>query len=284
MRLDQFVIIQPLLKKLYQIENHTYYSILPSATNFSRNALLSGLYPNAFAERYPEQWGMLKQNLNITEMPLLRDKLAQSGCVGDRDLEFIKLADEAGAQKVIDTMGRCFKKQIVTLIVDFVDNFIHEQTSSGTLKDIASDDIAFRKVTLAWFERSNIYQILRNLAQMDYTVIFTTSNGNVLCTRGTELYGDTSSMLGLRYQSGRNITCDERYAFFMHEPARFNLPVDTPETSYIVLKENYYFIKHDVYQNYAKQYTNTFQHGGVSMEEMILPLAIMKPRGMLVNL
>lgn len=283
MRLDQYMILQPLLKKYFYIDNYIYYSILPTAEDFARIALLAGMYPKEIAERYPKIWSETMKNIsdeNRNEGILIKKKLSACGLKLGNAMEYVKLTDESNVHGVVDNIDKYSNKRLVTFVVDFVRKFIHGQTTSKVLQDIAPDEIAFRKLTGSWFERSKIFQILKKLACKDCTVIFTTSNGSNLCTRGTELYGDSdlSSIEKLRYRYGEKITCDERYAFFMHEPARFNLPQNTSDTSYIILKENYYFINHDVYKHYNKQYRNTFQRGGISMEEMILPLAVMEPK------
>jgi len=281
MRMDQFLMLQPLLKKHFFIENHTYFSILPSTAEFARNSLLSGLYPNEIRKKYPKIWSDVVSNAvdrNRKEGVLLQKKLKRSGFDFGKELEYHRLVDEHDAQEIIDNFSSCKHKKMVTLVVDFVEEFIRNQTTSKVLQDIASDDNSFRKLTYSWFERSKLFKILRMMAERDCTVLFTTSSGSILCTRGTEYYGSDCIMESLRYRCGEKITCDERYAFYMHEPVRFNLPQETPDTSYTILKENYYFIGHDTYRNYNEQYQNTFQRGGISMEEIIVPLAVLKPK------
>lgn len=281
MRLDQFLILHPLLKKYFHIKTHHFFSILPSTPEFSRTSLLSGLYPTEIANQYPEVWQEILRSYfggNIDERFLLHEKLKSKGYDPDKMLNFIKLTDENSTDNYIDSITKNDDKQMVAMVIDFFDMFIRGHATSKVLQDIAPDEIAFRKLTISWFERSRVFQILKQLANQNCTVIFTTSNGTCLCTRGTEFYGKANSLQNLRYRFGEKLTCDERYAFFMHEPNRFKLPAGTPQTCYITLKENYYFINHDVYKNYNKQYLNTFQHGGISLEEIIIPLAIMTPK------
>ncbi|MGD9200311.1 MAG: bifunctional response regulator/alkaline phosphatase family protein [Chitinispirillia bacterium] len=285
MRYDQYVVISSLLKKFFHLDNYTYYTILPSSTEFTRSSILSGLFPNEIAERFPELWEKtLKTAANnnnteaVNDSALLESKLSATGFKPEETMHYIKLTDESNETEVWDIIKQHNDKNLIAIDVDFFDMFIRGHATSKVLQDIAPDEIAFRKLTVSLFERSRIYKILKKLASQDCTVIFTTCNGACLCTRGTEFYGDAVSNDNLRYRFGNKITCDERYAYFLHEPHRFNLPQDSPETSYVVLKENFHFISHDVYKNYNEQYINTFHHGGISMEEIIVPLAVMTPK------
>lgn len=281
MRLDQYMMIQPLLKKLFRIENHTYYSILPSTAEFARISLMAGMYPNEAKKKNPKLWSEVHKNIfgrSSKEGGFLRTKLADCGFRLGNAFEYVKLTNENEAQEVIDTIDKYKKKKMVAFVAEFVDKIIREQMTTDVLQDIVPDENAFRRLTYSWFERSNLYEILKKLAHQDCKVIFTTSNGSNLCTRGTELYGGPSTLVNLRYQSGKNITCDERYAMYMHEPARFKLPQKSKDSNYVILKENYYFISHGTYKDYNEQYQNTFQRGGISMEEMIVPLAVMEPK------
>lgn len=281
MRLDQYMMIQPLLKKIFHIDNYTYYSILPSSAEYARVSLMAGMYPKEISKRFPKLWSGIQQNIFTRagkEGDLLKKKLAACGFKLGNAIEYVKLTNEGEAREVIDNIDKYKKKKVVTFVAELVDKLIREQMTTEVLHDIVPDENAFRKLTYSWFERSNLYKILKKLSHQDCKVIFTTSNGSNLCTRGTELYGGPSTIANLRYQSGKNITCDERYALYMHEPARFKLPQKTKDTNYVILKENYYFISHSIYRNYNEQYQNTFQRGGISMEEMIVPLAVMEPK------
>lgn len=284
LRLDHFAVIQSFLKNYFSIENHVFFSILPSSPEFSRSSLLSGLYPLDIARLFPQQWQEILKDTpdrNAAECSLLRQNLERNG-VSDLMAECIKIVDDKDSDVILEKIDQFYESmRLTTIIVDFINMFINGQVSSTVLHNMASDENSFRKVITSWFEHSKLFQILRALSQKDCTIIFTSSNGNVLCTRGTESYGSTSTRKNLRYQFGDNVTCDERFAFYLHEPLRFNLPMETANTNYIILKENYYFIDHDVYQNYNQQYQNTFHFGGISMEEMIVPLAIMRPKGIL---
>lgn len=281
LRVDHYILIQKLLLKYFHVKTHYYYSIIPSSTEITRTSLLSGLYPIELAEQYPEIWsGIMEHGTNIVkkEGKLLAKKLVSCGLEKNSHSEYVKLSDESNTQKIVASLDKFKDKQVVTFVVDFIDMFIRGSTTSRVLQDIAPDEAVFRKFVYSWFESSNLFEILKELSNQDSTVILTTSNGSNLCTRGTEVYGGGSSIESLRYRCGKKLTCDERFAYYIHEPKRFNLPQPEELHNYIVLKENYYFIDHDTYNNYNDQYHNTFQSGGISLDEMIVPLAVMKPR------
>ncbi len=280
MRLDQYYMIQPKLREYYTIEDHFFFSILPSSAEFSRPALLSGLYPKEIAQEYPKIWAEFDKEFALgdkQEASLHKKKLAKSDIKSDM-VEYLRFADEKNAQTFLKNKEKYSDKKLVTIVVDFFDLFIREQMTTKILRDIAPDEVGFRDLTEQWFDNSRVSQIFSELASQDVTVVFTSSNGSNLCTRGAEYYGDQESMKTLRYSYGEKITCDERYAFYMHEPELFNLPKGTEETSCIALRENYYFVNRDTYADYTDQYQNSFQQGGVSMYEMIVPLAIMRPK------
>lgn len=281
MRLDHFILVSRILRRYFTINTDFYFSILPSIAEYTRNSLLSGMFPLHIAAGDMSLWKSAKETLwdnEIFAKKLLESKLKQSGISQKNAVQFHFVSDHSPAQGVIDSLESYKNCKLITLAVDFLDKFIRGQSSSKVLQDIAPDEITFRKLFYSWFERSNIFQLLKHLSRQPCTVILTSSNGCTLCTRGTEYYGGECEMQSLRYRCGTKITCDERYAFFMHDPQRFNLPKIDDETSYIILKENYYFINHDTYQNYNEQYRNIFQHGGISLDEVIVPVAIMEPK------
>ncbi len=281
MRLDQYMAIEPHLKKYFSVERHLYCSTIPSSSAFTRHSLLGGCYPAEAAERHPDLWAARDdtgESGNKLDQALLREKLSSCGLELGDELAHVGIGDMSDSQDFLAQLGSYHGKKLVSMNVNFVDMLIQSRATSAVMKEMAPDENAFRRLTYSWFQYSNVYQILKELSRQQCTVILTTSNGSVLCTRGTEIYGDTATGKNLRFRFGETITCDERHALFISEPQRFKLPAPTANTVAIVLKESYYFILHDKFENYQKQYMNTFQHGGISMEECIVPLAVMTPR------
>lgn len=280
MRLDQYLLMEPLLRESFDISRHTHYAILPSTTRYTRNSLLSGLFPGEIAERFPDIWRCVENESQECEpgKELLRAKLADADTdMADR-FTYIRLTGVSDGREFLANLSECRDTQFVVVVADFVDMLIRSRTTSEILQEIASDEAAFRRLTHSWFERSNIYRILVGFAGQDCTVVLTTSNGSNLCTRGTELYGDNIGNDSLRYRFGDTVSSDERYAWSISDTECFGLPRATPGTKCLILKENYYFVGPDSFQNYNERYRNTFQHGGISMEELIAPIAVMTRR------
>ena len=281
MRLDQYLAIENLLKKYYEIERHYFFSILPTSTPYARNSLFAGKYPLEIALEYPDLWKTPsddESSLNRFERQLLARKLKSCGLDFSDDPKYVKILEASDSKEFLKKISAYAKEQLVSIVVNFMDMLTHNRSSSAILQEIAPDETAFRNLTYSWFQFSNIFAILKEFALQDCTVILTTDHGSTLCTRPTEVYGSRDISKNLRYKFGENITCDERHAFFISNPIIYNLPSFSLNTCCILARENYFFIFPEKTDNYQKQFQNTFQHGGISMEEMIVPLAIMKPR------
>jgi hypothetical protein len=281
MRLDQYMAIETLLRRFFDIERHYFFSILPTATPFARNALFAGKYPLDIAADYPALWKTDaddESSLNRYERQLLARKLKDCGLEFADDPKYVKILEAADSKEFLKKAGVYEKERLVSIVVNFVDMLTHSRSTSSILQEIAPDETAFRALTQSWFQFSTLFSVLKEFAKQDCTVILTTDHGSTLCTRGTEVYGSRDLTKNLRYKFGENITCDERHALFISDPGVFRLPANSANTNCIIAKENYYFAYPDKFENFQKQYQNSFQHGGISMEEIILPLAVMKPK------
>ncbi|MBD3321829.1 MAG: PglZ domain-containing protein [Chitinivibrionales bacterium] len=282
MRFDQYCAIEPLLRTYYSIERGCYFSLLPTSTPFARNALFSGMYPAEIAQQQPRIYKDLNEESdaqNKYEKKMLAEKLKSLGMSIKRDYPFEIIKNTEDSQKVLKNIPSYNKQPLVAIVADFVDLLTHSRSTSSILKEIAPDETAFRSLTNSWFQHSIIFQILKELSKKDCTVILTTDHGSTFCTRGTEVYGIQGLARNLRYKFGATVTSDERHSIFLSDPGVYKLPSVSEENCCIIAKENYYFIHPDKFENFQKQYQNSFQHGGVSMEEMIIPLAIMTPKG-----
>ena len=167
---------------------------------------------------------------------------------------------------------------LVSLVFNFLDLLTHGRSESELLKELASDESAFRSVMRSWFEHSSLFEILRFISRRDSVVVLTTDHGSILGNRGTKAYGKKDTSTNLRYKYGDNLNCDRREAILIRDPADYKLPKLNISTNYIVAKEDYYFVYPTRYHEYLNRYRNSFQHGGVSLEEMILPVVTLNPR------
>jgi CheY-like chemotaxis protein len=281
MRLDQFLAVESMLKKYFEIERNYYYSILPTSTTFAANALFSGLYPSQIAGQYP---GVLHINeeqgdIDDTEIAtMIDDNLKRCSVSLKEKPPVYSMSDKDSVKEVLANFDSLRSKQFVSLLVNFISLLTQGRSFSSVLHEIAPDEGAFRALTLSWFQHSPIFQLLKEFSRQDCVVILATDHGSVLCTRGTELYGSGDSMTTLRYRCGENISCDERHALFLADPTRCMIPAETKDTCCIIARENYYFVQPDKFENYQHQYKNSFLYGGISMDEVIVPVAIMRPK------
>jgi CheY-like chemotaxis protein len=279
MRYDQWLMFEPLLRPLFDVEVAFHYGILPTATPYARNAIFSGLMPDALAERFPHMWEVAEENehsRNQYEEALLHDLLERKHL--DVRMRYDKLiATEDGrafAQKAHDLV----QHDLSAVVVNFVDILAHSRSDSDVLKELAPDEQAYRALTRTWFEHSWLYDALRDLAETDATVVITTDHGAIRALRSTKVIGDRETSTALRYKYGRNIKCDDDDAIFVKDPATYGLPPHRMSTNYILAKEDFYFVYPTNFHYYENLYRDTMQHGGASMEEMILPVATLRPK------
>ena len=284
MRLDHYLAIQPLLKQFFAMDNALYWSVLPTSPEYARTALVTGMNLSDVAASFPEEFNNILdagtvQTSHEGKMFKKRMCLPDIGLT-ESEVSFINIPDENAAQILEDGLEALSDKRAIVLNINFINSLMFESGDSPVVGNIASDETALRTLVANWFERSSLLRTMEKIADDGFTVVFTTSGGSVLSTRGTEYYGTDRPRTNIRFRRGEGITCDERFAMFVYEPAKYRLPAVSEETRYIILKENYYFVEHDVYQNYNAQYRPAFQRGGISMEEMIVPIAVLTSKVM----
>lgn len=276
LRLDQWLIMEKYLSEIFNINKEYYYSILPTATPYARNSLFAGLYPLEIERYYPNLWlgkNDDEHSQNKNEKELLQLLL---------DRKRIKLKNELKYMKIIDPdVGRNFEQNILShhkthlmaVVVNFLDMIAHGRSDSELLKEIAPDEPAYRSLTESWFKHSSLFGTFQNIAKMDNpTVIVTTDHGSIRTMRGAKVLGDKEASPNLRFKFGRNLKVDEKHAIYIKNPETYKLPMRGITISYIISKEDYYFVYPTDYHKYLSYYKDTFQHGGISMEEMILPI------------
>ena len=278
MRLDQYTGIEQILRSHYTIKRQHFFSILPSSSSFSRNALFSGMIPLEIAERYPEIWTTGEEGeekANRFERELLGAKMHAAGYgAAEGEPYYTKLHDFTDAGELLSIFESCKASRLITFVVNFFDLLLQNSSSLGMLQEITNDESGLRHLTTSWFQRSALLQVLRELASRDVAVVITSDHGNIHCSRGTELYGVQEWGPNLRFKFGTDISSDERRVVYLADPSHFGLPSFKERTNCIIAKENYYFIHSEKFEHYQKQYRNSFQQGGISMEEVIMPLGV----------
>ena len=282
LRLDQWLTIEPLLYEFFDIEKEYYYSILPTATPYSRNAIFAGLFPAEIEKQHPELWQSGDDNetsLNRYERQLLDLQLLREKIVLKPDLKYVKILDANEAHNTERQISSLADLPLMALVVNFVDILAHSRSDSQVLREIIPDEAAYRSLTRSWFVHSYLFRILKELAARGNTVVLTSDHGSLRGLRGAKVIGDRETSTNLRYKYGRNLKCDHKYAIYVKDPATYRLPQRSLNTNYIIAKEDYYFVYPTNYHHYLNYYRDSLQHGGVSLEEMILAVATLKPKG-----
>jgi len=282
LRLDQWLIMEKHLTELFKINKSYYYSILPTATPYSRNSLFSGLYPSEIEKYYPQLWSSGnddEKSMNKYEKELLQLLLDRKRIKLKNDLQYIKIIDPE--------VGRNFEQNILSyknthftaVVVNFLDMIAHGRSDSDILKEIAPDEPAYRSLTNTWFIHSSLYATFKALAKMqNVKIVVTTDHGSIRSLRGAKVLGDREASTNLRFKYGRNLKADEKNAVYIKNADDYKLPKRSVTINYIIAKEDYYFVYPTDYHKYLTYYKDTFQHGGISLEEMILPVITMEPK------
>jgi CheY-like chemotaxis protein len=281
MRLDHWMSLMPSLEPLFNITNHYYYSILPTATPYSRNALFSGLFPIDITNEFADLWtGPASDEFskNRYERQLMDKQLQRHGIRLSPEHRYVKIYEKEEADNIRRQMSSMHDVPFVSVVYNFVDILSHSRSESAILQEIAPDEPAFRSLVRSWFNHSALYYIIAEMARQGATVVLTTDHGATLGRRAALVRGNRETSTNLRYKFGSNLGCDDKETFLIKVPAKFRLPSDGASKQYAIAKEDYYFVYPTEFHRYERQYRGSFQHGGISLEEMVLPCAVMIPR------
>jgi CheY-like chemotaxis protein len=282
MRLDQWFTLETLLEEYFDVEREYYCSILPTATPYSRNAIFSGLLPVELHKRHPDLWqesGNDERTKNRHERQFLDIQLERLKAVPDRPVKYMKIYDADEAHQVRRQINSFSGLGLVSMVFNFVDILAHGRSENEILQELAPDEAAFRAVTKAWFTHSPLFDIMRALATQKCSVVVTTDHGAVLGRRAALVHGNRETSTNLRYKYGVNLNVDPKQAVIVRKPADYQLPDDGLNKNYILAREDYYFVYPTRFHEYERQFRGSFQHGGISIEEMILPLVTLRPKG-----
>jgi CheY-like chemotaxis protein len=283
LRLDQWIVFEEILQDHFQISKDYYYSILPTATPYSRNAIFSGSYPCDVEARHPELWDKSEDDessRNRYEKQFMEKLFERRRISLKPEPKYVKILDQDFGRNVENSINSYTQSRLTAIVVNFVDMLAHGRSDSSLLKEIAPDESAYRSLTRSWFLHSSLFGMLKTLSRnRNVTVLLTTDHGSIRSLRGSKVLGDREASTNLRYKYGRNLKSDEKAAIYVKNPLEFKLPRRGVAVNYIIAKEDYYFVYPTDYHKYLNQYRDSFQHGGVSMEEMILPVVKMEPKG-----
>ena len=282
LRLDQWLLMEKHLVDFFNIEKNYYYSILPTATPYARNSLFSGLFPSEIEKYYPQLWQGKEddeRSMNKYEKELLQLLLSRKKVKLNNELKYIKIIDPEVGRNFEQNILSFKNLNLVAVVVNFLDMIAHGRSDSELLKEIAPDEPAYRSLTNSWFTHSSLLGTLKSIAKMrNVKVVVTTDHGSIRCLRGAKVLGDREASTNLRFKYGRNLKIDNKHAVYIKNPAEYKLPKRGVTANYIIAKEDFYFVYPTDYHKYLSYYKDTFQHGGISMEEMILPVITMEPK------
>ena len=275
-RYDQWRMLSHELSDYFDIDEDMYFSILPTATQYARNAIFSGLMPNKIQEMFPELWvdEDEEEGKNLNEEPLIRTQMERFR--RKESFSYHKINTQAEAEKLMQQLNTIEKNPLNVVVFNFIDMLSHARTESKMVRELANNESAYRSITLSWFCHSVIRDMFRQLAQMDCKVIVTTDHGSIRCTQPVKIVGDRNTNTNLRYKLGKNLSYDDKNLFVIKDPRKAKLPQPNLSTSYVFATGDSFFAYPNNYNYYVSYYRDTFQHGGVSMEEMIVPLITLK--------
>jgi len=281
MRLDQWLVIEKYLDDYFRISKDYYCSILPTATPYSRNSIFAGLYPSELEKHYPELWlqNDEEDSKNNYEKEFLQKLIDRKKIKLRSEIRYTKIMDSDFSRGIENKILSFTNNHLNAVVINFVDMIAHSRSDNAILKEIAPDESAYRSLTSSWFEHSSFFGMLRQLStRKDVKVIITTDHGSIRCLHGVKAYGDKETATNLRYKYGRNVKADQRNAIFITRPGDYKMPRRNGMVNYIIAKEDFYFVYPTEYHKYLNYYNDTFQHGGISTEEMILPVITLESK------
>lgn len=274
-RYDQWKTIETELAD-FEIDEQLYCSILPTATQYARNAIFSGLMPDQIARMFPDLWvdEDEEEGKNLNEAPLIRTQIERYRRHDSFSYHKINTTDEA--DRYMNQLQSLEKNDLNVVVINFIDMLSHARTESKMVRELAHDEAAYRSLTLSWFRHSIMAQLLRQLAQTDYRIVITTDHGSIRTNSPVKIIGDRNTNTNLRYKLGKNLSYDDKDLFVIKEPQKAFLPSPNLSTSYVFATGDKFFAYPNNYNYYVTYYRNTFQHGGISMEEMMIPFITLK--------
>jgi hypothetical protein len=282
LRLDQWKVLQPAISEMFNVvEDETYYAILPTATAYARNAIFSGMMPSEMEKYHPNLWvgDDEDEGKNMHEEEFLTRQMQKAG-LGGMKMSYNKVITAQQGKDLLDKFNNLKGNALNVVVYNFVDTLSHARTDSQMVRELAPDEAAYRSLTKAWFNHSPLFELLKKIADAGYQVVLTTDHGTVKVKNPYKIVGDKNVNSNLRYKAGKNLGFDEsKNVFVARKPERLFLPKANISTAYVFTTHDYFFAYPNNYNYYVNFYRDTFQHGGISLEEIIIPLVTLQPKG-----
>ena len=277
-RYDQWRSITQEISDMFDVDEDMYLSILPTATQYARNAIFSGLMPNKIAQMFPDLWvdEDEEEGKNINEAPLIGTQIERYR--RHDSYTYHKINNSVDAEKFIQQLNQFKNVDLNVVVFNFIDMLSHARTESRMVRELANNESAYRSITLSWFRHSVMADLFKILAQTDYKIVITTDHGSILASKPLKIIGDRNTNTNLRYKLGKNLSYNPKEVFTIKEPNKAQLPSPNLSTSYVFATGDAFFAYPNNYNYYVSYYKDTFQHGGISMEEMIIPIVTLTAR------
>lgn len=280
LRYDQWKMLEPIVSEFFKLEEEDYFfSILPTATQYSRNAIFAGLMPAEIESKYPDWW--LNDNdeggKNLKEPELLAEQIKR---VLRKEIkhDYIKVTNVQAGKSLQDNIHQYLRNDLTVIVYNFIDMLSHARTEMEVLKELAGDETAYRSLTRSWFLHSPLWAAMQRIAEKDVRLVITTDHGTIRVNKPSKVVGDKETTTNLRYKVGRNLQYDRRDVLEIRDPKDARLPRPNVSSTFIFAKEDIFFLYPNNYNYYNNYYKNTFQHGGISLEEMICPVIRMRTK------
>lgn len=277
-RLDQWKVIQPLLSDRFNISEDLYTTILPTSTQYARNSIFAGLMPADIEKMFPSLWVEEDENegLNIHEEELVSTQLDRFR--RKEKFAYAKINDSLGGEKFLTRLNQTRDLPLQVVVLNFIDMLSHARTESKMIRELASNDAAYRSLTESWFRHSSAIDIFNRLADLNYKVVLTTDHGTIRVDNPIKVVGDKNTNTNLRYKVGKNLSYNPKQVYEIKNPKTFGLPAPNLSSVYIFATNENFFSYPNNYNYYVQYYDGTFQHGGISLQEMLVPLVTLTPK------
>jgi len=280
LRYDQFKVFEPIINNYYKKESESaFFSILPTATQYARNAIFSGLMPSEMEKLFPQYWknDTDEGGKNLHEEDFLKAQIKRLG-LSHLNYEYHKITNLKTGKKLVENFNSLKSNDLTVVVYNFVDMLSHSKTEMEVVRELASNDKAYRSLALSWFKNSPLLEMIHQAQLLGFKLILTTDHGTINVKNPSKVVGDRDTSLNLRYKTGRSLTFENKEVYHAKDPKSIHLPSITMSSSFIFAKGDFFFAYPNNYNHYVSYYRNTYQHGGVSLEEMIIPFVVFTPK------
>jgi CheY-like chemotaxis protein len=278
LRADQLKAINSKLNTIFDIETDYYLSLLPTSTAYSRNAIFSGFFPKQIQEHYPDIWSKMwsdESSMNRYEDKFLTDHLNRIG-LKEKSHQYHKIISYEDGSRIENRINEYKEIDFLTIVVNFIDILGHSRSESNILQEIVPDESGYRKAICSWLENAWLMKLLEQISEWEHTVYITSDHGSIRVNKPVQIKADKETSTGIRFKYGKNIKMPLKAGFSIKNPAKFLLPYHDSQTNYLIAKSSNFFIYPNEYNKFVNKYKNSFQHGGLSLEEMVVPISILK--------